>query len=194
MPDGTKKVIPRAQAERAIKKGAKYEGEVYYDSSRVGCCGGDAAQTSGGGNTGDYLLPKLYFHFQFGGKADFNIDSSTLDFSNTSQKELGLTGIKVGESRGVNLFNSGINSNSLAFGNLTFTSQGNNQFSITSNMFDFDYQEGSSFGRNFGTFIGGAVFEQFYTIPVTPYSILRNTTGFGGSFNVIFNGNATVPK
>ena len=47
MPDDTKKVIPRAQAERVIKKGAKYEREVYHDSSRVGCCDGDAAQTSG---------------------------------------------------------------------------------------------------------------------------------------------------
>ncbi|MFO0478188.1 MAG: hypothetical protein ACK50L_05350 [Bacteroidota bacterium] len=71
---------------------------------------------------------------------------------------------------------------------------GNNQFSITSNRFDFDYQSNASFGRNAGTFVGGAVFGQFYTIPITPFSILRDVTGFGGSFMINFNGTVTIPK
>ena len=141
-----------------------------------------------------YLLGKLYWHNQFGGGTDFVIDASTLDFSGTSQRELKLTGMKPGDSRGVNLFYSGINSNSLAFGKLTMTYQGENQFSITSNLFDFDYQSNSSFSRNAGTFIGGAVSGQFYTIPVTPFSIIRDVSGFGGSFDVIFNGTTTIPK
>ncbi len=147
-----------------------------------------------GGSTGDYLLAKLYWHNQYGGVDDYNIKASTLDFSGTSQRELGLTGMKVGSSKGVNLFNSGINSNSLAFGKLTMTYQGNNQFSIASNKFDFDYQSNSSFWRNAATFVGGAVFGQFYTIPITPFSILRDATGFGGSFMINFNGTVTIPK
>ncbi len=122
------------------------------------------------------------------------LTASTLDFSGTNQRELKLTGIKVRDSRVVNLFDAGITSNSLAFGKLTMTYKGNNQFSITSNTFDFDYQPNSSFARNAGTFVGGAVFEQFYTIPVTPFSIMRDVFGFGGSFDVIFNGNTTIPK
>ncbi len=102
--------------------------------------------------------------------------------------------MKPGASKNVNLFNSGINSNSLAFGNLRMTYKGNNQFSITSNRFDFDYQSTASFGRNAGTFVGGAVFGQFYTIPITPFSILRDVTGFGGSFMINFNGTVTIPK
>ena len=39
-----------------------------------------------------------------------------------------------------------------------------------------------------------AVFGQFYTIPITPFSILRDATGFGGSFMINFNGNVTIPK
>jgi len=147
-----------------------------------------------GGSTGDYLLAKIYWHNQFGGGDDYNINASTLDFSGTSQRELKLTGMKVGDSRNVNLFNSGINSISLAFGNLRMTYQGNNQFSIKSNRFDFDYQSKASFSRNAGTFVGGAVFDQFYTIPITPFGILRDVTGFGGSFMINFNGTVTISK
>lgn len=72
------------------------------------------------------------------------------------------------------------------------TYQGNNQFSINSDYFNFDYQSGSSFRRNAGTFIGGAVFGQFYEIPITPFSILRDITGFGGSFKINFIGTTTI--
>jgi hypothetical protein len=85
------------------------------------------------------------------------INSSSLDFSGTSQSKLGLDGMKKGESREASLFKTGINGQSLAFGRLEFTYQGNNQFSITDNMFDFDYQAGQSFSRNAGTILGGAV-------------------------------------
>lgn len=101
--------------------------------------------------------------------------------------------MKPNDIRYANLFNSGISPNSLAFGNLQMTYKGN-QFSITSNRFDFDYQSYASFGRNAGTFVGGAVFGQFYTIPITPFSILRDVTGFGGDFMINFKGTVTIPK
>ena len=152
------------------------------------------AQNGGGGESADYLLVKLYWHNQFGGRADYNINASTLDFSGTSQRELGLAGMKPNDIRYANLFNSGINQNSLAFGKLDMVYEGNNQFSVISNRFDFDYQSNASFGRNAGTFVGGAVFGQFYTIPITPFSILRDITGFGGAFMINFNGIVTIKK
>ena len=66
--------------------------------------------------------------------------------------------------------------------------------SAGSNTFDFDYQKGASFKRNFLTLIGGAVFGQFYNTPVTHFASFRNSTGFGGSFSVEFKGNVTIPK
>jgi hypothetical protein len=151
-------------------------------------------KSGNGDKSADWILPKLYMHTQFGGRADYNIKASTLDFSGTSQRELKLTGMKPGDVRTISLFDSGINSRSLAFGSLRMTYQDNNQFSIESNLFDFDYQSNSSFARDAGTFIGGAVFGQFYTIPITPFSILRDVTGFGGSFMINFNGTVTIPK
>ncbi|MCB9074636.1 MAG: hypothetical protein H6552_03740 [Chitinophagales bacterium] len=50
-------------------------------------------------------------------------------------------------------------------------------------MFDFDYQSKSSFSRNAGTLLGGAVFGQFYTIPITPFSILRDITDLEGVYD-----------
>ena len=147
-------------------------------------------------NNAKRLLAKLYRHYQFGDGEDFYIDASTLNFNKTSQKKLGLSNMKVGESKGVNLFDSGINSNSLAFGKLTMTYQGNNQFSIESNFFDFDYQPKSSLSRNLGTFVGGAVFGRFFNTPMPlPHPFfLQPNLAFGGPFKVVFNGTATIPK
>ena len=123
------------------------------------------------------------------------INSASLDFSGTSQRQLGLTGMMQGESREGNLFKPGINAQSLAFGRLEFTYQGNNQFSITNNMFDFDYQAGQSFSRNAGTILGGDV-----NYNVFPSLLLRSPIPtlvpmiFGGPYNVIFNGNVTIPQ
>lgn len=123
------------------------------------------------------------------------INSISLDFSGTSQRQLGLTGMKQGESREGNLFGTGVNAQSLAFGRLEFTYQGNNQFSITNNIFDFDYQAGHSFSRNAGTILGGA-----FNYNVFPSLFLRSPIPtivpmtFGGPYNVIFNGNVTIPE
>ena len=170
-------------------------GGLTFENQTAGAYAGElSVGSSGGGESADYLLAKLYWHNQFGGGEDFNIDASTMDFSGISQRELKLIGMKVGGSRGVNLFLSGINQYSLAFGKLTMTYQGNNQFSIESNRFDFEYQSNSSFSRNAGTFIGGAVFGQFYTIPVSPFSIMRDATGFGGAYMINFNGTVYIPR
>lgn len=66
------------------------------------------------------IMVELYLHMQIGGKEKFYFDATTMDFSCTSQKELGLSGMKVGEKRLGNLFNAGVNEYSLSFGKLWF--------------------------------------------------------------------------
>lgn len=141
----------------------------------------------------NFSLASMYLHFQVGGKEPMSINSTSLDFSETSQRQLGLTGMKQGESREVNLFKTGVNTQSLAFGRLEFTYQGNNQFSIKNNMFDFDYQAGQSFSRNAGTILGGAVnYNVFLSLfLISPIPTLVPII-FGGPYNVIFNGNVTI--
>jgi RHS repeat-associated protein len=80
MPDGTKKVIPRPQAERAIKKGAKYEGEVYYDSSRVGCCGGDQQSNGGSYVAGEGNITPTQFANIYSGKTENQIMTGNSSF------------------------------------------------------------------------------------------------------------------
>ncbi len=108
-----------------------------------------------------------------------------LDFTETSQKELGIDVLKVGEGKQANLFNSGVNPLSLAFGKLDMTSVGDNHFTIADNTFDFDHQPGSSMARNLGTYLGDNV----VTLGGGGLSFL-----FGGPFNVKFSGSVYVPK
>ena len=145
--------------------------------------------------TGNWLLPKLYFHYQTRGRDEFYLDASTLDFSHTSQKELNINQMKIGDIRAVNLFSSekNINQNSLAFGVVEMEYMGNNRFSITKNRFDFDYQENASFNRNAGTFVGGLVFGQIYETPITPFAIDRDYNKTGGAFDVIFFNTVYIP-
>jgi RHS repeat-associated protein len=140
-----------------------------------------------GVDASDYgILVSMYTHFQNGNKTDLNINASTLDFSGTSQSQLGLANMTVGQNRPVNLFKSGINQNSLAFGKVKMTYEGNSQFSILPDRFDFDIEKTNRFSaRNIGTALGA--FANYAINPMQP--IL-----FGGSYNVIFNNTATIPK
>ena len=100
----------------------------------------------------------MYGHFQIGENQPLNIDASSLDFSGMSQKQLGLTNLPVGYSLSINLFRSGINSVSLAFGKVFITNRGNNQFQINQDVFDFniEWQNGFS-ARNAGTLLGAFI-------------------------------------
>ena len=60
--------------------------------------------TRGGGQ--DFLLAGMFGHFQVGGDAEYHINESSIDFSVTSQRALGLTGMTLGDKRRVNLFKS----------------------------------------------------------------------------------------
>jgi hypothetical protein len=142
-----------------------------------------------GGN--DFLLARMYMHFQIGGGDPMTIIASSLDFSETSQTQLGLNGMKPGDERSVNLFNSGVNSISLAFGKVSMVYQGNDQFSISRDRFDFniEWQNGFS-ARNVGTVIGGAINCNLMLNRVATLVPLI----FGGLYDVYFKGTATIPK
>ena len=139
-----------------------------------------------------FSLTLLFVHFQIGGGEDLTLDMSSIDFSGTSQKTLGLTGMKVNEQRPVNLFNLGTtNPAALAFGRVVLMYHGNNQFSIVSDKssrFDFAplYDSDASWGRNSGNILGAIITSNPLTplIPVT----------FGGPFNIKFIGTTSIPR
>ena len=141
------------------------------------------------------LLWSLYFHYQFGNGKLFTIESSILDFSYTRQTELGLNGMKYGEKRDVNLFDAGINENSLAFGKVSMTYYGNNNFYINGDNFDFNFiNRSGAFFRNTGTLFAGLFFGRFYNTPIiSPFTIQPNFF-FGGSFPIFFKGLITIPQ
>ncbi len=144
--------------------------------------------------TADFLLAKLYWHFQIGGNEDFHLDATTLDFSGTNQRELGIASLNVGERELVNLFDAGINSNSLGFGRIWVSKVNDSQFSVDRNSFDFSplWDSSASLGRN----LGNAVVN--YNILLSYFSESPVPTlipiFFGGGFDVIFNGNITIPR
>ena len=90
--------------------------------------------------------------------------------------------------REVNLFSSGVNSKSLAFGRLEVTYMGNNEYSITMNKFDFDInrdQYGNPLytARNAGTAVG------WWTTHFLPVAWI-----LGGDFDIHFKGKIRIPK
>lgn len=122
------------------------------------------------------------------------INTGDLDFSETSREKLGLLDMEVGETRTVNLFETGINELSLSFGKIEMTYEGNDQFSIRPNDFDFDYKENASFSRNAATFLGGALFGRFFDTPIyLPHlHFLQPNIFIGGTFRIIFTGTTTI--
>ena len=158
-----------------------YLDELFVRSS----CGGD-----------DFSLAGMYLHFQFGGGKPMTINMSSIDFSGTSQKDLGLTGMTKGDVRSVNLFNAGtLHPAALAFGRINMTYYGNNQFSIVSDKsasFDFYplYDPGASMGRNVGNIIGAGI---NYNLWLSPAATLVPFI-WGGPYPVYFNGTTTIPK
>lgn len=151
-------------------------------------------KNDGDDKIGAEILIGLWFHYQFGKNKDFIVDANSLDFTYTSQKELKITNPQIGESYYVNLFDAGINPYSLAFGVLKLKYEGDNQFSIETNPFDFDYQKTASWQRNAGTFLGSMTVGDIYTAPGGWAAIFRNLLGIGGIFNVVFKGKVYIPE
>jgi hypothetical protein len=142
----------------------------------------------------DFSFVGMATHYEIGERKDMTIKASTIDFSRTNQRELGLAGSSKGN---VNLFKAGININSLAFGNIYLRRISETEFTIDDNLFDFDYQKNASFSRNTGTFIGGLMFGRIFNLapPLLKDSMpLRANYVHGGPYNVIFLGTVTIPR
>ncbi len=157
--------------------------------SEVGSAGG-----------GDFSLAGMYWHFQVGGGDPMTINSSSIDFSGTSQRALGLTGMRSGDIKyGVNLFDAGAtNQAALAFGRVNMMYHGNNQFSIVSDKssrFDFNplFDPNASWGRNAGNILGTMINYNLFPLPGTPFSPLMPLI-FGGPYDVNFNGTTIIPR
>jgi hypothetical protein len=154
----------------------------------------DMASNGGGGV--DFSLASMYGHFQFGGGKPMTIKMSSIDFSGTSQKKLGLTGMMKGDVRSVSLFEAGtLHPAALAFGRVRMTYHGNNQFSIVSDKsarFDFSplYDPGASMGRNVGNTIGASI---NYNLWLSPTATLMPLI-WSGPYPVYFNGTTTISQ
>jgi len=176
------------------EEGGGYNVNASYGITKKTIIKGD--DTGGtAGKEGDYLsLAGMYLHFQFN-REPMLINMSSIDFSGTTQRELGLTGLAIGKSRAVNLFKIGpLNKAALAFGNVNMKNHGNNQFSIVgdkSSRFDFFrlIDTKASVYRNAGNILGAAI---NYNL-ITPVPIWVPLI-FGGPFDVNFTGTTTIPK
>ncbi|MEY4834768.1 MAG: hypothetical protein RI980_883 [Bacteroidota bacterium] len=141
------------------------------------------------------LLGKLYANYQVGENKPFYYNASDIDLANSTQRSLGLTGIAY-KGKTINLFKNGRTGQALAFGKIDLIRVNATQFRIATNKFDFEYRSEASFSRNFATFVGGAIFGNFFETKIYfPHLYFCQPNKFiGGSFDVIFKGTITIPK
>ena len=105
-------------------------------------------------HTGNYLLMKAYWHYQFGNREPFWVDASTLDLDYISQEDLSFH--KDG-SASINLFDySKTAQSALALGKITLYPIGDNMFEISFDRYNFDIEWDRGWTmRNVGTAISG---------------------------------------
>ncbi len=145
----------------------------------------------------DFSLPAMYLHFQFGGHQPMTIKMSSMDFSGTSQRELGLTGMTPGDIRKVNLFKAGpFFQPALVFGNVTMRYLGNDRFTIVGDdqsRFDFwPLVGGSSLARDAGNVFGAYINYNIWAIPISPLLVIPPL--ISGPYDVNFIGTTIIPK
>ena len=106
-------------------------------------------------HTGNNLLLKAYWHYQFGGKEDFWVDASTLKLDYLTQNDLSYhDGIAT-----VNLFDHSKTAQSaLTLGKIKLTPVGENLFEIQYDTYNFEIEWGLGWTtRNIGTAISGFI-------------------------------------
>jgi RHS repeat-associated protein len=139
--------------------------------------------------TGKSFYFALFMHFQNGGKKDFQVSTSSLNFSNISSKELKSLGKNRFE---VNMFQSDFfNQTSLALGKVILVKNGQNSYTIESDFYDFNIETENNLlwtKRNFGTVVGGFL---NYGFPFHPLFPLIPSI-FGGPFTINFHGNVYI--
>jgi len=149
---------------------------------------------SNGVNASSYsILGILLSHFIYGGGRDLFVDATTMDFSNTSQKELGLEQKEGKQS--IQLYDHRINELSLAFGRLDFYYVGNNQFEIGSNRVDFNGIDGKEFLRDAATVAAFGIYWGAAALVRGGYLLRGGIDPTNASeFKVIFNGRVTIKR
>ena len=154
------------------------------------------AEGSAGGGV-DFSLVGMYLHFQFGGHQPMIINMASIDFSRTSQRELGLAGMKPNGIRNVNLFKAGVCvPAALAFGNVRMKYHGNDQFSIVGDdnaRFDFSPLVGGySLARDAGNLFGAYISYNLWAIPISPLLTLPSI--INGPYDIKFIGTTKIPE
>jgi hypothetical protein len=138
------------------------------------------AQSNWGVYSGNNIFAETYSHFQTGGGNPLYVSTSSLDFSGVTQKNLK----SLGNGRyGLDLYKANpASQTALSLGKITLVSQGNNQFSIEKDRYDFNIEWQNGFSkRNIATFGAGALH----------YGAGLNLF-FGGPYDIYFNGNVTI--
>ena len=105
-------------------------------------------------HTGNYLLIKAFWHYQFGRKDDFWIDASTIRLDYISFNDLNA---KTDGTYWVNLFDySKTDQTALVLGKIDLIPMGNNRYGIANDTYDFNMEWDQGWTtRNEGTFISG---------------------------------------
>ncbi len=132
------------------------------------------------------IFAQAFVHFQIGGGQPLTISTSSLDFGSVTQKNL-VYNSKTNEY-GLNLYKVNPKSQTaLALGKISLVSNGNNQYSIQPDYYDFNIEWASGFSkRNIATF--GAGFLHYGADPIAQAIPLI----FGGPYWINFSGIVTI--
>jgi hypothetical protein len=125
--------------------------------------------------SGFMLLPKAWWHYQIGAGEPLFVDASSLNFKNLRQTNI--TKYNILQTYKLN----NINNTSLTIGNVEVTKVWDNQFFITDEDYDFDFNQGFSINsRNFGTLISRIEHKKLLSLMC------------GGDFHIYYVGTATI--
>ncbi len=129
------------------------------------------------------FLFDIWSHYKTGNGATKVLQVSDLDFSFVPRNHPLLKNLKPGETQSIDLASIEVNYVSVVLGRVDFKYEGNDEFSVERNLYDFDikYEQGFS-NRNIFTFISGLVHGPVYDNIPLPGNI------WGMSFWIDFKG------
>ena len=150
------------------------------------------ASSSGDVYSGNNIFAETYWHYQFGGSKPLNVSTSALDLSRISMRTPEIQNIVKQGSGYINLFSHMKNQTGLAIGSVKFNYLGNNTFSLSPDLYDFDirWDEGNT-SRNRATLAAGLLHGPVIdNIPIP--TIIAPSFFFGGKYTINFHGNVIL--
>ena len=176
------------------------DGPKRSEQSKAARLGSPTAADRVGSPRGEqFSLLSMYWHFNIGCKEEMIIDMSTIDFSGTSQKVSGISGMEIGRRTPVNLFQAGpFNQAALAFGRVYMQYHGNDRYSIVGDdqsRFDFLplIDEKASVQRNVGNVLGAIINHNVWMLGISARPLVSTLT-VNGSYPVSFVGTTYIKK